>query len=94
GNNSSLHLAEYRANYPGKKPLAQGAPVRIDGRREWVHLRDTALNDEDFPLIGAAFERETGLARVGRVGRAEARLMPQRTLVDFAVGWMERNRLG
>lgn len=94
GNNSSLHLAEYRANYPGKKPLAQGAPVRIDGRREWVHLRDTALNDEDFPLIGAAFERETGLARVGRVGRAEARLMPQRTLVDFAVGWMQRNRLG
>jgi len=92
GNNTSLHLAEYRADWPGKREITQGAPVLRDGRREWVWFHDIDLNDEDFPAIGAAFERETGLARVGRAGAAEARLMPQRALVDFAVGWMEENR--
>ena len=92
GNNTSLHLAEYRANWPGKREVTQGAPVLRDGRREWVWFRDIVLNDEDFPAIGAAFERETGLARVGRIGAGEARLMPQRALVDFAVEWMEQNR--
>ena len=38
------------------------------------------------------FERETGLARVGRVGQGTARLMPQRALVDFATRWMTHNR--
>ncbi|MBX7251288.1 MAG: AAC(3) family N-acetyltransferase, partial [Candidatus Promineofilum sp.] len=44
------------------------------------------------PAIGAAFEAATGLARVGPVGAGEARLLPQRALVDFAVGWMEARR--
>jgi aminoglycoside 3-N-acetyltransferase len=91
-NNTSLHLAEYRARFPGKRTVTQGAPMLVDGRREWVWFEDVNINDDDFPAIGAAFERETGLARAGRVGRGEARLMPQRALVDFAVGWMEANR--
>lgn len=91
-NNTSLHLAEYRAAWPGKREVTQGAPVLRDGRREWVWFKDIVLSDDDFPAIGAAFERETGLARVGRAGAGEARLMPQRALVDFAVEWMEQNR--
>ena len=90
--NTSLHLAEYRADYPGKVEKVDGAPVLVDGRRQWVTFRDQALDDEDFPAIGEAFERETGLACVGRVGRGTARLMPQRPLVDFAVRWMSANR--
>ena len=91
-NNTSIHLAEYRSEFPGKTTVMNGAPVLVDGRREWVPQRDIDFNDSDFPQIGEAFERETGLATVGQVGRAEARLMPQRDLVDFAVQWMELNR--
>jgi len=92
GNNTSLHLAECRANYPGKQTITQGAPLRVDGRREWVSYAELDYDDSDFPAIGAAFEAATGLARVGPVGAGEARLLPQRALVDFAVGWMESRR--
>jgi aminoglycoside 3-N-acetyltransferase len=92
GNNTSLHLAECRATFAGKREVTQGAPVLRDGRREWVSYPELDYNDEDFTAIGAEFERETGLARVGPVGQGEARLMPQRALVDYAVGWMSRVR--
>ena len=91
-NNTSLHLAEERADFPGKAIITQGAPVLRDGRREWVSYPELDFNDEDFAAIGADFERETGLARVSRVGAGEGRLLPQRALVEFAVGWMEKNR--
>jgi aminoglycoside 3-N-acetyltransferase len=92
GNNSSLHLAEYRARFPGKRDVLEGAPVTIDGRREWVTIHDIDYDDDDFPQIGAAFERETSEVRIGRVGRRTARLMPQQALVDFGVRWMNANR--
>ena len=92
-NNTSLHLAEHRADFPGKQEMTNGAPIIApDGRRVWVPIHDIELNDEDFPLIGAAFENETGQARMGSVGRATARLMRQRAVVDYAVGWMAANR--
>ncbi|CUS05888.1 SPBc2 prophage-derived aminoglycoside N(3')-acetyltransferase-like protein YokD [Candidatus Promineifilum breve] len=91
-NNTSLHLAEYRSNFPGKVIVDNGSPMLRDGRREWVTLRDIDLDAEDFPQIGAAFEAETGAATVGPVGRGVARLMPQRALVDFAVQWMNEKR--
>jgi len=91
-NNTSLHLAEYRAGYPGKRDMPDGAPVMVDGRRQWATWRDLDTDDDDFPRIGEAFERETGPVAVGRVGRGTARLMAQRPLVDFAVRWMEANR--
>lgn len=94
GNNTSLHLAEMRASFPGKKVERQGAPVMVDGLRQWVEFDALEWEDGDFPRLGADFARDTGLERVGRVALAEARLMPQRALVDYAVGWMERNRPG
>jgi len=91
-NNTSLHLAEYRADFPGKEEAINGAPVWVDGVRCWVTVRDYDLDDEDFPTIGDAFERETEAAQISPVGQGTARLMPQRALVDFAVEWMEDNR--
>lgn len=91
-NNTSLHLAEHRATYPGKRFVRLGAPIMTDGDRRWMTLEDLDENSSDFHLAGADFERETGLTRVGRVAQAEARLMPQRALVDYAARWMERNR--
>lgn len=91
-NNTSLHLAEYRASFPGKRQIRVGAPMLVDGARRWVEFDDLDWSDEDFSQIGADFARATGLQRGGPLGQATALLMPQRELVDYAVGWMERNR--
>lgn len=91
GNNTSLHLAEHRATYPSKEVVKQHAPMLVDGVRQWVTYRDINEDANDFPKIGAAFAA-TGLERVGQVGCATARLMPQRELVDFGVQWIEANR--
>jgi aminoglycoside 3-N-acetyltransferase len=90
-NNTSLHLAEYRATYSWKKFVTLHAPLVMDGQRQWVGFPDIATDTVDFEDIGASFE-ETGAVRIAQVGYATARLMPQRSLVDFAVEWMERNR--
>lgn len=90
--NTSLHLAEYRARYPDRRIAESGAPVWIDGRRIWVKLRDIEENSADFAALGEAFERDTGHVRLGHVAAARAKLMPQRSLVDYGVGWMEQNR--
>lgn len=92
GNNTSLHLAEYRATYPGKRFVTSGAPVMVDGCRQWVTFPDLAWDDADFEQIGRDFERDTGLVRRGYVARACALFFPQRELVDYAVTWMEHYR--
>lgn len=91
GNNTSIHLAEYRANFPGKEIVRQGAPMKVNGVREWVWFQEVDLSDDDFPQLGEAFDA-LGHTRRGPVGHATALLMPQRPLVDFAVGWLEKNR--
>ena len=91
-NNSSLHLAEYRAEYAGKSKTRNGAPFMVNGRREWAEFDDIDLNESDFEEIGAEFARATGLVRRGKVGGADAILFPQRELLDFAIRWMEENR--
>lgn len=90
-NNTSLHLAEYRASYGKKKRESRGAPVMERGGRRWLEYSDIEYDTEDFPAIGAAFESE-GRARIGTIGAAPSRLMAVRELVDFAAAWMERNR--
>lgn len=92
GNNTSLHLAEYRARYAGKRSIRTGAPLMVGGERRWVSFEDLDWDDSDFPALGVDFARETGLERRGQVGTGEGLLMPQRALVDYAVAWMERER--
>lgn len=90
--NTSLHLAEYRASWPGKRHTTFGSPVMIDGTRHWLEVDDLDFDDSDFARLGEDFEHDTGAAFVGKVGAATARLMRQRTLVDYAVEWMGRFR--
>jgi len=87
GNNTSLHLSEYRAENPSKHETTGGAPQLVDGRREWSTLRDIEIEDDDFERIGARFV-ETGAVSTGQVGIATAQLMSQRALVDFGAAWM------
>jgi len=91
--NSSLHLCEYRANYPGKRVVRCGSPIFKNGKRVWVEYDDLIVSNADFGSIGEAFLKETGLARRGRVALAETALIPQQALVDFGVKWIEKNRL-
>ena len=91
-NNTSLHLAEYRTSHPGCQVVETKAPMLVNGRREWVAMRDVELDESDFEEIGECLARATGCVRCGQVAGAKALLMPQRPLVDFAVKWMEENR--
>lgn len=90
--NTSLHLAERRQTSP---PMGEtgAALAAADGTGRWVTWTDLVTGEDDFGQLGAAFE-ETGAVTVGRVGSAAARLMDQRTLVDFGVHWIARNRHG
>jgi aminoglycoside 3-N-acetyltransferase len=78
---TAFHLAEYR--------VEGGADVR-----------GSDLVDDDFEQIGDALDQYwrdhpgPGGPLRGRVGMAESRLVPVRTAVDFAVGWMEKHRTG
>ncbi len=96
--NTSIHLAEYRADFPSKPYITAGAPLMVQTpagaiERAWVEYNDIELNESDFPQLGAAFE-SVQVVRQAKVGCATARLMSQRALVDFAVGWFERYRTG
>lgn len=85
--NSSLHLAETRA--PHGRRITRGLPVERDGRVVWEGHPDVVDdNGRLFPQLGAAFEA-SGEVAFGKIGLAEARLMGQRSLVDFAVDWFE-----
>ncbi len=92
-NNTSLHLAEFQADFPGKKEIRQGAPILINGKRRWIELREFEEHSEDdFKEIGAAYQASGGKVLEGKVGQAESLLIPSRELVDFAIDWMEANR--
>ena len=90
-NNTSLHLAEYRAEYPGKRYLHTGSAMLVDGQRQWVAYETLDSNPDDFGEIGAAFDRAHNIA-VQRINDAQVRFFRQRLVVDFAVAWMEQQR--
>jgi len=92
--NSSLHLAEYRAQWPGKHAMRPfKARVRLDGSTTEVLLHDLELNSDDFGKLGEEFETNPGAVRGGLVARGTGRLMDHRALVDYGIRWLERHRL-
>ncbi|MCM3749208.1 AAC(3) family N-acetyltransferase [Paenibacillus pasadenensis] len=90
--NTSLHLAEERSSWPGKKAVRQGSPMLVDGTARWVEFEDLAYDDSDFIEIGEAFENSHPLVRLGLIGDCQARLLPQRALIDFAVQRMAERK--
>ena len=91
--NTSLHLADARAEYPGKHTCVEHSAVTENGKRVWKAYETLFVDGEDFEKIGEAFEHSSsaGVSRA-MLGGAQLRLMSQRALVDFAVGWIEANR--
>jgi aminoglycoside 3-N-acetyltransferase len=89
--NTSLHLAEYRATFPGKTKVQTAAPVIVRGKRQWTVLTDINIRSDDFKSIGEAMAKERFVKR-GHVGQARTLLIRQRNAVDFAIDWMESHR--
>lgn len=96
GNNTSLHLAEYRFQIEARieKHLITGASVinQVTKQREWYEWIDYDYTADDFNDVGLAFDSIEGNTKVGTVGLAQCRLMKQHLLVDFAIPWMAKNR--
>jgi aminoglycoside 3-N-acetyltransferase len=92
GNNTSLHLAEYRAQI-GKSYEEQGSAMLVDGQRKWVTYRVMVPDSDDFVTLGLAYEEAQPQAvQIGQVGAATTRCMKMRPIVDYAVEWLEANR--
>ncbi|MUT66482.1 aminoglycoside N(3)-acetyltransferase [Paenibacillus sp. NEAU-GSW1] len=89
--NTSLHLAETRAQFASKKWANESSAIQTAEGRKWVTYETQAVDDVDFVQLGDEYERETGLV-VHKVGDAEVRLLAQRPFVDWATAWMEKNR--
>lgn len=89
--NTSLHLAETRADFPGKTFAEESSAIMVNGQREWVTYRTQAVDDADFIRLGKEYEEEQQIP-VHKVGNAEVRLLKVRPLIDWTVKWMEKNR--
>lgn len=90
GVNTSLHLAEYRADIATER-VENTVPILRDGQRVMCTYENIETSTEDFEELGADFEETVGCV-TGSVGEAEATLLDQQSLVDFAVEWLEKNR--
>jgi aminoglycoside 3-N-acetyltransferase len=55
-NNTSLHLAEARAHYAGKRNLRSSSAMMVAGTRQWVEYETLSTYSDDFGAIGKAFE--------------------------------------
>ncbi len=89
--NTSLHLADVRADYPGKHNCREHSAVMEGGRRIWKEYETLFVDGEDFVQIGEAFEQTCSVNK-SMIGNAELRLMSQKKLVNFAVDWIQQYR--
>ena len=89
---TSLHLAEFRADFPTKTYKKSGAPIIENGERKWFMFNDLDYSSDDFLEIGKDYEQDPNKISRGKIGYAKSTLIPQRELVDFAIFWLEKNR--
>ena len=90
-NNSSIHLAEYRSDFPGKKYYKTGSAMLINNQRKWVEWEELDVDSDDFEQLGADFESTIDY-KPGKIGIAVTRLISLRAIVDFGVEWLKKNR--
>lgn len=89
--NTSIHLADERADYPSKHMEKNSCAMMKDGERKWVTYSTLYVDGEDFMDIGIDFEKKYRVENT-KIGNADVRFMRQREIVDFAVEWIEKNR--
>lgn len=89
--NTSIHLADVRAEYPSKHMAKESSAIMENGQRVWKTYETLFVDGEDFIDIGKAFEDAYDVKKV-ELGNGTLRFMRQRDLVDFAIKWIEGNR--
>ena len=85
-----FHLAEYLYTELPRRPYRARA-VYAAGAGSWLDFDDIECDDGDFYLIGKDFDERFKI-RVEPVGSAPSRLFRAVEAVDYAVGWMRRER--
>ena len=78
--NTSLHLADARAEYPGKHTVVESSAIQLNGQRIWKSYETLAVDGEDFPAIGEAFER-TGQVRHASLGNGTLSMIDRKSVV-------------
>ena len=53
--NTSIHLAEYRADFSTKRVVGEGAPISEAGSRIWTTFENINIDASDFDRIGDDF---------------------------------------
>ena len=89
--NTSIHLADVRAEYRGKHTCVEHSAVMENGKRVWKAYETLFVDGEDFKDIGIAFEA-VHTVNTAAIGETELKIMKQRELVDFAIEWIEKYR--
>ncbi len=90
-NCTAFHLAEHGSG--GLRWRRNGAPLMVDGRRQWVEFEAPAYDMEPFADLGRDFESQAVVA-TARIGAATCRLFPMRPAVDFARVWLRKRADG
>ena len=90
-NNTSIHLAEYRSDFPGKKYIKTGSAMLVNNQRKWVEWEELDVDSDDFEQLGADFESKINY-KPSKIGMADSRLISLRAIVDFGVEWLKENR--
>lgn len=89
--NTSLHLAETKADYQGKKFVEESSAILINGKREWVTYHTLDVDDKDFIKLENDYKLENEVIEK-KIGNADTLFLSQRDVVDWSVKWMEKNR--
>jgi aminoglycoside 3-N-acetyltransferase len=66
--------------------------VKKGEKEVWTTYRDINNESDDFDRLFEEFHKETSSVKEGLVGEARSYFMPMREMVDYAVGWMDKNR--
>lgn len=90
--NTSIHLADVRAEYPSKHNCIEHSAIIENGVRVWKDYETLFVDGEDFVDIGKEFEKSNPV-KEAILGDAKLKLMSQRKLVDFATEWITKNRI-
>lgn len=89
--NTSLHLADAKAEYPGKHFTTESSAIIVDNARIWKSYETLYVDGNDFEEIGKSFELYGNVTKAA-LGNGKITFMNQRELVDYAINWIEKNR--
>lgn len=90
--NTSMHLGERRGLAATLPTVENGAPLLVNGERQWVPFQECELDNADFGQLGQLFDAAATTLQCFMLGKAAVRLMRQREVVDFAAARLPQLR--